>query len=94
LGLGSSYKSIRSYILLSTDLPAFKTVVVMIQREETRRCGMAGSQAKNSEEHEVQALSVKHSKPPLKKFKTLDREREIGGRGKMQLLQEIGSHRG
>jgi hypothetical protein len=61
LGLGSSYKSIRSYILLSTDLPAFKTVVVMIQREETRRCGMAGSQAKNSEEHEVQALSVKCS---------------------------------
>jgi hypothetical protein len=67
-GLDSSYESIRSHILLSVDLPSFKTVVVMIQREEARRRGMAGSQVKNSEEHEAQALLVKHYKHPFKKF--------------------------
>jgi hypothetical protein len=67
-GLDSSYESIRSHILLSTDLPSFKTVVAMIQREEASQRGMAGSQVKNSEEHEAQVLSVKHYKPPFKKF--------------------------
>jgi hypothetical protein len=67
-GLDSSYESIRSHILLSADLPSFKIVMDMIQREEARRRGMTGSQVKNSEEHEAQALSVKHYKPPFKKF--------------------------
>jgi hypothetical protein len=35
--LDPSYDSIRSHILLSADLPPFKTVVAMIQREEARR---------------------------------------------------------
>jgi hypothetical protein len=67
-GLDSSYENIRSHILLSTDLPSFKTMMAMIQREEARQRGMTGSQVKNSEEHEAQALSVKHYKPTFKKF--------------------------
>jgi gag-polypeptide of LTR copia-type len=39
-GLDESYENIRSHILLSVDLPPFKTVVVMIQREKARRRGM------------------------------------------------------
>jgi hypothetical protein len=40
----------------------------MIQRKEARRRGMAGSQAKSSEEHEAQALTTKTLKPPFKKY--------------------------
>jgi hypothetical protein len=41
-GLDSGYGSIRSHILLLVELPSFKIVVSMIQREEARRRGMDG----------------------------------------------------
>jgi hypothetical protein len=49
-----------------SDLPPFKNVVAMIQREEARRRGMADSQAKNNENHELQALTANNSKTPFK----------------------------
>ncbi|KAJ4781016.1 01P13-2 [Rhynchospora pubera] len=39
-GLDSSYDVVRSQILLSPELPSFSAVVVMVQREDSRRTAM------------------------------------------------------
>ena len=54
------------HILMSAELPPFNKVVSMIQREESRRKGMAGPQANAGEEPEAHALAAKFSNP--KKF--------------------------
>jgi gag-polypeptide of LTR copia-type len=62
--LDESFKSIRSQVLLHSELPPFQAVVSIVNREESRCLAMGGPQAQ-SEEHQAQAMTAKtfHQNP-------------------------------